>query len=264
MQQPDLRGKTALVTGGGRGIGRAAALQLAGSGANVIVTARTREQINDTVREIQAGGGRARAIPADIGNDGDVRRLMRESGEVDILVNNAGIIDPIAPVLSASPDAWRRDIEVNLYGVFLTCHYVLPGMLSAGWGRIVNISSGAARGTTIGWSAYSAAKAGVEALTGVLAREVGDRGVHVNALRPGIVDTEMQVEIRGSSDENFGPENVARFRRYKEQGQLRKPEDPARLILWLLSPEADGTNGEVLAIDDPEVAARVGLTPIGR
>ncbi len=264
MEQADLQGKTALVTGAGRGIGRAAALLLAGSGANVIVTARNREQIEATARDIRASGGAAVAIPADISKVADVEQLVRGSGVVDILVNNAGIIEPIAPVVSAPPDAWWQDIEVNLYGVFLTCHYVLPGMLDAGWGRIVNISSGAARGTTIGWSAYSAAKAGVEALTGVLAREVGDRGVHVNAVRPGIVDTEMQVEIRSSSEENFGHENVTRFRRYKEQGQLRKPDDPARLILWLLSPEAEDTNGEVLAIDDPAVAARVGLTPMGR
>ena len=98
----------------------------------------------------------------------------------------------------------------------------------------------------------------------MLAREVADRGVRVNAVRPGIVDTDMQVEIRSSTEEQFGSENVERFRGYKERGLLRKPEDPARLILWLLSPEADEVNGEVLAIDDPAVASRVGLAPMGR
>jgi NAD(P)-dependent dehydrogenase (short-subunit alcohol dehydrogenase family) len=264
MQQPDLRGKTALITGGGRGIGRAVALMMGASGAGVVVMARGRDQIEATVRDIQAAGGQARAIAADIGRESDVRRLFDEAGPIDILVNNAGIIEPIAPVASAPPEAWLHDIEINLYGVFLTCHYALPAMLDAGWGRIVNVSSGAARGTTIGWSAYSAAKAGVEALTGVLAREVGDRGVHVNAVRPGIVDTDMQVEIRASSEEDFGADNLARFRGYKERGQLRAPEDPARLIFWLLSPEAEHTNGEVLAIDDPAVAAKIGLTPMGR
>lgn len=264
MQHQDLRGKTALITGGGRGIGRAAALLLAATGASVVVTARGREQIAATVRDIQAEGGEARAVSADIGRDSDVRRLFDETGPIDILVNNAGIIDPIAPVASAPPDTWLRDIEINLYGVFLSCHYALPSMLNTGWGRIVNVSSGAARGTTIGWSAYSAAKAGVEALTGVLAREVGDRGVHVNAVRPGIVDTEMQVAIRASSEADFGAENLARFRGYKERGQLRAPEDPARLILWLLSPEAEHVNGEVLAIDDPAVASKIGLAPMAR
>lgn len=264
MQDPDLRGKTALITGGGRGIGRATALLVAARGAGVVVTARGRDQIAATVQDIQAAGGEARAIPADVSSDSDVRRLFAEAGRIDVLINNAGIIEPIAPVASAPPGAWQRDIEINLYGVFLTCHYALPAMLDAGWGRIINVSSGAARGTTVGWSAYSASKAGVESLTGVLAREVGARGVHVNAVRPGIVDTEMQVEIRASSEEDFGAENLARFRGYKERGQLRAPEDPARLILWLLSAEAEDTNGEVLAIDDPQVASKIGLTPMGR
>ena len=180
------------------------------------------------------------------------------------MVNNAGVIAPISLLADAEPDAWRYNIAVNLDGVFLTCRFALPGMLQRGWGRIVNVSSGSARGTTAGWSAYSAAKAGVEAMTGVLAREVGDRGVRVNAVRPGIVDTEMQAEIRGSSADQFTPENVERFRGYKERGLLRDPSDPARLILWLLTPEAGDRNGEVLAIDDPDVAARIGLEPIGR
>lgn len=264
MQPPNLQGKTALVTGGGRGIGRSTALELARSGARVVVTARTREQLASTVQDISQAGGHATAISADVARDSDVRDLVAQVGRIDILVNNAGIIEPIAPVVSAAPEMWRQDIEINLYGVFLTCHYALPGMLDSGWGRIVNVSSGAARGTTIGWSAYSAAKAGVEAFTTVLAREVGEAGVHVNAVRPGIVDTEMQVEIRSSTEANFGAENVARFRGYKQRGQLRSPEDPARLIVWMLSADAENLNGEVLAIDDPEVAAKIGLTPIGR
>ena len=97
-----------------------------------------------------------------------------------------------------------------------------------------------------------------------MARDVGDHGVHVNVVRPGIVDTEMQDEIRGTSEELFGRENLERYRSYKERGVLRPPEHPARLILWVLSPEADELNGEILAIDDPEIAARIGLTPIAR
>jgi NAD(P)-dependent dehydrogenase (short-subunit alcohol dehydrogenase family) len=259
-----LHNKTALVTGAGRGIGRATALQLADSGARVILTARGREEIEAAAAEIRSHGGEAEAIPADVGKTEDVRALFAAAGPVDVLVNNAGVIAPISLLAGADPEAWRYNITVNLDGVFLTCRFALPGMIARGWGRIVNVSSGAARGTTAGWSAYSAAKAGVEALTSVLAREVASSGVRVNAVRPGIVDTEMQVEIRGSSPEQFTPENVERFRGYKERGLLREPGDPARLILWLLTPEADDHNGEVLAIDDPEVAARIGLQPMGR
>jgi NAD(P)-dependent dehydrogenase (short-subunit alcohol dehydrogenase family) len=104
----------------------------------------------------------------------------------------------------------------------------------------------------------------VETLTRVLAVELQGSGIRVNAMRPGIVDTEMQVEIRAAPEERFGSENVSRFRGYKERGLLRPPEHPARLILWMLSDEAADLNGEVLALDDPEVAAKVGLEPGGR
>jgi NAD(P)-dependent dehydrogenase (short-subunit alcohol dehydrogenase family) len=264
LVRADLQGRVALVTGSGRGIGRSTALALARAGARTLVTARTASEIDAVARTIGSQGGEAASIVADISRDEDMRRLFEETGPIDILINNAGIIEPIAPTLTADPSAWQRNIAINLNAVFLACHYALPSMLERGWGRIVNVSSGAARGTTMGWGAYSAAKAGVEAFTGVLSREVADAGVRVNAVRPGIVDTEMQVTIRGSTEEEFGPANVERFRSYKEQGRLRHPDDPARLILWLLSREADGVTGEVLAIDDPDVAARIGLQPMGR
>jgi NAD(P)-dependent dehydrogenase (short-subunit alcohol dehydrogenase family) len=264
MQQPDLHGKTAIVTGSGRGIGREVALKLAACGARVVVTARTTEQIEAVAREIVGGGGEAIAIPADISDDADIRRLFEWAGDVDILVNNAGVVWPIALLVDSDPAAWRQSININLTPVYRTMREALPGMISRGWGRIVNVSSGSARGTTAGWSAYAAAKAAVEALTSVAAREVAPSDVRINAIRPGIVDTEMQVEIRSSTEEQFTRENVERFRGYTERGLLRPPEHPARLILWLLSPEADEVNGEVLAIDDAEVAAKVGLTPIGR
>jgi NAD(P)-dependent dehydrogenase (short-subunit alcohol dehydrogenase family) len=264
LVRADLQGKIALVTGGGRGIGRATALTLARAGARTIVTARTASEIDSVARTIESHGGEAATIVADISRDDDVRRLFEEAGHVDILVNNAGIIEPIAPAVSVDPFGWQRNIAINLNSVFLTCHYALPSMLSRGWGRIVNVSSGAAKGTTTGWSAYSAAKAGVEAFTGVLSREVRSGGVHVNAVRPGIVDTDMQVTIRSSTEEEFGFANVEKFRSYKERGRLRHPDDPARLILWLLSNEADELTGEVLAIDDPEVIAKVGLQAVER
>jgi NAD(P)-dependent dehydrogenase (short-subunit alcohol dehydrogenase family) len=237
---------------------------LAEAGAEVIVTARTGTEIDEVAASIGESGGSARAITADIGEPPTVQSLFERAGPIDILINNAGVIGPIAPLAEADPQAWLQNIRINLDGVFLPCRLALRGMLERGWGRIVNVSSGAARGHTAAWSAYSAAKAGVETMTRVLGIELEGTGVRANAIRPGVVDTEMQVEIRSAPEAQFGAENLSRFRGFKERGVLRPPEEPARLILWLLSPEADEINGDVLAIDDPEVSARIGLAPRSR
>lgn len=259
----DLHGKTAIVTGGGRGIGRATCLALARCGAKAFIVARHPREIEEVAQEIAAGGGDAEAVSCDVSDADAVRRLVKTTGPVHILVNNAGTIQPITPASSMGPDAWNASIAVNLNAVFLTCRYVLPGMMGLDWGRIVNVTSGAAKGQPR-WSAYSAAKAGVEAFTKSVAGEVEQYGITVNAVRPGIVDTQMQVEIRQASVDGFGRENLSRFQGYKVRGLLRPPEEPARLIMYLLSPEADQISGEVLIIDDPATAAKVGLKPTAR
>lgn len=264
MTDPVLGGKTALVTGGGRGIGRATCLALAKYGARLLVVARSPDEIEAVAQEVRNLGGEAHPMRADVSSLEDVRRLFETAGLVDILINNAGVIKPVERVANVDPGDWLENININLAGVFLMCRHALPGMLQQRWGRVINVSSGAARGTITGWSAYSAAKAGVEAFSNVVAREVGEFGIRVNVVRPGIVDTQMQIEVRSSVEEQFGRENLVRFQRYKEQGMLRRPEDPALLISWLLSPEAEDINGEVLAIDDPDVARKVGLTPMSR
>jgi NAD(P)-dependent dehydrogenase (short-subunit alcohol dehydrogenase family) len=261
MNEVWLEGRTALVTGASRGIGRATAAALARAGARVIVTARDGAQLDAVAAEI---GNGARGIAADVSQPDQVDALFGAAGSIDILINCAGVIAPIAPVAVGDRELWRRNLEVNLYGPYLTCQAALPHMLEAGWGRIINVSAGVASGRMSSWSAYSAAKAGLETLTKVMAREVGEQGVRVNVVRPGIVDTEMQEEIRGTREDLFGRENLEKYRSYKERGVLRPPEHPARLILWVLSPEADELNGEILAIDDAETAAKIGLTPIPR
>jgi NAD(P)-dependent dehydrogenase (short-subunit alcohol dehydrogenase family) len=261
MDEISLEGRTALVTGASRGIGHATAVALARAGARVVVTARDGVRLESVAAEL---GNGARGIAADVSQLDEVDALFAAAGPVDILINCAGVIQPIAPVAVGDRELWWRNLEVNLYGPYLTCRAALPHMLEAGWGRIINVSAGVASGRMASWSAYSAAKAGLETLTKVMAREVGERGVRVNVVRPGIVDTDMQDEIRGTSEDLFGRENLERYRAYKERGVLRPPEDPARLILWVLSPESDELNGEILAIDDPETAAKIGLTPIAR
>lgn len=261
MNDVSLAGRTALVTGGSRGIGRATAAALARAGARVVLTARDQAQLDAVAAQI---GDDARGIAADVSQPDAVDALFEAAGPVDILINCAGVIMPIAPVAVGDRQLWWRNLEVNLYGPYMTCQAALPHMVEQGWGRIINVSAGVATGRMASWSAYSAAKAGLETLTKVMALEVGTRGVHVNVVRPGIVDTDMQLEIRGTSEELFGRENLERYRSYKERGVLRQPEDPAKLILWVLSPEADELNGEILGIDDPETAAKIGLTPIAR
>jgi NAD(P)-dependent dehydrogenase (short-subunit alcohol dehydrogenase family) len=261
MSEARLEGRTALVTGASRGIGRATATALARVGARVVITARDEARLGAVAAEI---GNGTRGIAADISQPGHVDALFDAAGPVDVLINCAGVIQPIAPVVLSERELWRRNLEINLYGPYMTCRAALPHMLEQGWGRIINVSAGVASGRMASWSAYSASKAGLETLTKVLAREVGEQGVRANAVRPGIVDTEMQDEIRSTSEHLFGRENLERYRSYKERGVLRQPEDPAKLILWVLSPEADDLNGEVLAIDDPETAARIGLVPIAR
>src|SRR5947209_17415043 len=186
MREPNLSGRTAVVTGGGRGIGRATCVALARYGARVVVTARNRDAIEGVAEEIRQRGGNAEAVVCDVAREDSVRDLAQAAGRVDILVNNAGNVQPIAPLVSLDFADWKHNIAVNFDGVFLTCRYLVPGMIERGWGRVVNVTSGSAKGSQTAWGAYASAKAGVEVMTKVLAREVGDKGIRVNALRPGI------------------------------------------------------------------------------
>ncbi len=192
---PDLGGRVALVTGGGRGIGKAIALVLAEAGADVAVNYRARADAAEaTAAEIRRFGRRAAAIQADVSVAAAVRALVDEVGEqlgaVDILVNNAGISEPCA-IEELTEELFERTLTVNLKSAFLCTQAVLPGMRARGFGRIVNISSGAARGAGAVGVHYNASKAGMEGLTrGYAARVVKD-GVTVNAVAPSLIATEM-------------------------------------------------------------------------
>ena len=187
----ELRGQVAVVTGAGRGLGRAYATTLAREGATVALVARTATEIEDAAAEIVRDGGVARAFPADVTTPGALAPVIEALGPVDLLVNNAGLRGPIGPFWDADPTEYWRAIEVNLHGPILCTRAVLPGMIARRRGRIINLASGAAAMSIAYFSAYCAAKTALVRLTETLAIEARPHGVTVFAVTPGSVRTSM-------------------------------------------------------------------------
>lgn len=250
-----LEGKVAIVTGASRGIGAAAAFVLAKAGAAVALVARDGKRASQLADEIVATGGQAVASACDVADYQSVQTMVddteRQLGSIEILINNAGMIEPIGLLAGSDPAAWRRSIEVNLLGAYHTLRAMLPRMLEAGKGTVINLSSGAAHRPLEGWSAYSAGKAGLAMLTDAIALECGDAGVRVFGLAPGTVDTDMQATIRAS-----GINRVSQIR----QIDLAPVGHPAAAILYLCTAAADDLVGKEVALNDPVFRRRVGLS----
>jgi NAD(P)-dependent dehydrogenase (short-subunit alcohol dehydrogenase family) len=252
-KMPSLNGKVAVITGASRGIGAAAARILAREGAAVALLARSEGACQALAEEIRADGGRALALGCDVSSGKEVakaaRALREELGRVDILVNNAGVVEPIGKLADCPPEEWIRNIEINLGGALRLLHALLPDLLAAD-GTVVNVSSGAAHRPMEGWSAYCAGKAGLAMVTRSLHLEYGDEGLRAFGFIPGVVDTEMQVQIRAS-----GINEVSRLPRES----LASPERPAQVIAWLCGPEANDLMGQEVSIRDEALQKRVGL-----
>jgi len=219
---PNLQGQVALVTGAGRGIGRAISLALAAAGAHVVVSARTEAQIQQVAHEIRQTGAAATAVPADIGSPTDIERLFAQvdqsCGRLDILVNNAGL-GKFAPILQTTADDFDAMYAVNLRGALLCCREALRRMSLARQGYILNISSVVGFKGYADQAAYAATKHGVMGLTKVLAVEAAPHQVRVSAILPGGVDTELVRAARPDLDTS----------------SLMQPEDIAQTVMYLLS-----------------------------
>ncbi|GMU94270.1 MAG: 2-deoxy-D-gluconate 3-dehydrogenase [Candidatus Hydrogenedentota bacterium] len=209
-----LKGKTALITGAGRGIGQGVALAFARQGCDIAAAARTANEVNATVDAVRRMGRRALALIVDVSKPRDVRGMVDATletfGRIDILVNNAGYAC-FKPFVDLSLEEWQRTIDVNLTGVFLATKAVLPSMISRKTGRIINISSVAGLKPIVEQSAYCASKHGLSGLTKVLAMELREHGIGVHAICPGGVDTRLAQEAMPDRDKSdwMSPEDIA-------------------------------------------------------
>jgi NAD(P)-dependent dehydrogenase (short-subunit alcohol dehydrogenase family) len=252
-----LKDKVALITGGGRGIGRAIALAFADGGARVAVAARTRDQVKQVAEEIENKSNvKALALVCDVSDRSSVEKMFADTQagfdhEVDILVNNAGVAEG-ATLVNTTDELWERHLATNLTGTFYCTRAALPAMLKNGWGRIINIASIAGKTGAPYIAAYAASKHGVMGLTRCLAVEVGTSGITVNAICPGYVDTEMVsrgIERITTRTGRSADEALDLLKRMSPQNRLVTPEEVAALALLLASDEGRGINGQGLNVD---------------
>ena len=243
-----------IVTGASRGLGAAVAQFLVEYGANVVLNGRSHNALQEVAAALPPG--RAAIVPGDVSEKETAVTLisaaLNQFGRLDGLINNAGIIEPIAPIAEADMSAWAYNMAVNWLAVGQLTQLALPH-LRANKGRVINVSSGAAVSAVGGWAAYCSAKAALNQFNAVLAVE--EPSVTAVALRPGVVDTEMQAVIRRDGVKGMAGEMHGRFLNYHESGELLPPEKPGRAIAWLALYAPPQLSGKFISWDDSAVEA---------
>jgi 2-dehydro-3-deoxy-L-rhamnonate dehydrogenase (NAD+) len=243
MNQIDLKGRTAIVTGGARGIGFAAAQRLLASGASLVLWDIDAAALEEAVASLKQSG-RVHAAVVDVTDEASIASavdaLINQTGKIDVLINNAGIAGGNGPLWQLEPAVWRRVVEVNLIGPYLVCRAVVPHMMAAGYGRIVNIASIAGKEGNPNASHYSASKAGLIALTKSLGKELATAGVLVNCLAPAAARTGMFLQM--------SQEHIDYMRSKIPMNRLLEVDELAALIAWLSSEECSFSTGAVFDI----------------
>jgi 3-hydroxybutyrate dehydrogenase len=251
----------AFVTGAGRGIGRAISLRFARAGFAVGLAGRSHPHLLEVADEITDSGTEVRAVVCDVTNRRSIERAVekvhRELGEIEVLVNNAGIADS-APLATMADELWDRILAVNLTGSYLCMRVIVPGMFERRRGRVINIASIAGLTGFAYTAAYCAAKHGVVGLTRAVALEAASKGVTVNAICPGWVNTDMtraSIERIARTTGRTPEDARSALERMSPQGRLIEPDEVAAVAIFLAGPDAHGINGQTLSVDGGELTA---------
>ena len=240
-------GRTVLITGGGTGMGRAAALRFGREGANVVIAGRRPAQLHEVAAAITAAGGIALAVPADVSDPAQVAALVQQVvatfGALHMAWNNAGVLGAFAPLQDMTMDQFDDVLATNLRGVFACLKYEIGAMLESGGGAIVNTSSWTAHGAMPGLAAYAGTKAALDAMTRTVALEVGAQQIRVNNVSPGIIATPMASGVLATELAALP------FRQHTPLQRIGQPEEVADAVVWLLSDEARFVTGQSLLVD---------------
>jgi NAD(P)-dependent dehydrogenase (short-subunit alcohol dehydrogenase family) len=243
-----LDGKVAIVTGAGRGLGRASAIEMAKEGASLVIFSRTPSELRETAERIKVLGREVLSIRADVSKPGDIKNVVQQAlarfGAIDLLMNNAAILGPLKPLFKIREKEWNKVLDINLKGAYLFSKAVIPHMIKQRRGKIINVISGLGEMVMPPFGAYSVAKAGLIHFTRFMAEELKDYDIQVNGLDPGIMDTRMQEEIRVAGPEVLGLELYRQVLGWKERGELKPPDKVARLAVFLASAASDSFTGK--------------------